>query len=234
MIGFDRPLQPRWIHETLLLSKPGQSLAELHKPFETIARELTGKEGKRKARTVLFRIFLRDGLKKTVKESMLRDCALHHDLTYMTPLYLLYLTGTSETLMRISDYLLRLYSYGSEINLRFLKDKFVHSYGERDVVKRAAGAFISTLENFGVVKERNKKLVLHKRLKVNEEQFKDMLMLYAGDMRGDIPQVCLNDLPDSLFHFFSLPDIREVARNYSGSSWDYQQGISGDLLVIHK
>ena len=60
MIGFDRPLRPHWIYETLLVAEPGQKLSELNKPFESIARELTGKEGKRKVRTVLFRCFLRD------------------------------------------------------------------------------------------------------------------------------------------------------------------------------
>ena len=57
MIGFDRPLKPRWIYETLLLVKPGQKLSELNDAFEKVARELTGKEGKRKVRTVLFAIF---------------------------------------------------------------------------------------------------------------------------------------------------------------------------------
>jgi len=59
VIGFDRPLRPHWIYESLLLAKPGQKMTELNLPFENIARELTGKEGKRKARTVLFRCFLR-------------------------------------------------------------------------------------------------------------------------------------------------------------------------------
>ena len=60
MIAFDRPLRPRWIYETLQLAEPGQRLTELNLPFEGIATELTGKEGKRKVRTVLFRCFLRD------------------------------------------------------------------------------------------------------------------------------------------------------------------------------
>ena len=152
----------------------------------------------------------------------------------MKPLYLLYLIGSSEALMRISDSLLRLYGYGSEINLRHLKDRMVHSYGERDVVKKAAGAFIHTLVNFGIVKERGGTLILHKKLTVDDAQFRDMLKLYAGEMRGDIPQICLNELPGHLFHYFSLPDPREVARKYSGPAWDYQQGMSGDILVMHK
>ena len=38
MIGFDRPLQPRWINESLLLAEPRQKLSELNQPFDEIAR----------------------------------------------------------------------------------------------------------------------------------------------------------------------------------------------------
>ena len=64
MIGFDRPIRPRWIYDSLLLAEPGQKLTELNLSFEEIARELNGKEGKRKVRTVLFRCFLRDPANK--------------------------------------------------------------------------------------------------------------------------------------------------------------------------
>ena len=49
MIGFDRPLKPRWIYETLLLVEPGQRLSELNNAFEEVARA-DGEEGKRKVR----------------------------------------------------------------------------------------------------------------------------------------------------------------------------------------
>ena len=40
----------------------------------------------------------------------------------------------------------------------------VDSFGERDVVTRSAGAFIQTLEHFGVIKKLDGKLILKNRL----------------------------------------------------------------------
>jgi hypothetical protein len=60
-------------------------------PFESIACELTGKEGKRKARTVLFRCFLRAENNKTRvrKELVLKNLSSEHDLKFMTPIFLM-------------------------------------------------------------------------------------------------------------------------------------------------
>ena len=125
MIGFDRPLRPRWIYESLLLAEPGQRLTELNQPFEEIACELTGKEGKRKVRTVLFRCFLRDSNNKSrvrkdlwVKELSEKWFRIHDaNLSF-------YLISSTETLILISEHILRLYEWGNEISL-VLKRKMV-------------------------------------------------------------------------------------------------------------
>jgi len=102
MIGFDRPLKPRWIFECLLLANPGQRLTELNGPFEQIARELTGREGKRKVRTVLFRCFLRDEQNKTRTRAnlIMKYLSLEHGLVFMTPVYLFYLVARTEVLKK--------------------------------------------------------------------------------------------------------------------------------------
>jgi len=139
MIGFDRPLRPHWIYESLLLAHPGQQLSDLNKPFEGIAKELTGKEGKRKVRTVLFRCFLRDESNQTKvrNDLILKDLTIKYGFEFMRPIYLFYLLAKTETLIKISEHIFRLYDFGSEINLLFLKKKIVDTSGERDVVKRA-------------------------------------------------------------------------------------------------
>src|SRR5665647_2919973 len=130
MIGFDRPLRPHWIYDSLLLANPGQKLSELKIPFENIVCELTGKEGKRKARTVLFRCFLRAGNNKTRvrKELVFKNLSSEHDLEFMTPIYLFYLIGKTETLLRISEHIFRLYDYGDEFNIQFLKKKMIDEF----------------------------------------------------------------------------------------------------------
>ena len=234
MIGFDRPLRPHWIYETLLLAQPGQKLSELNKPFESIARELTGKEGKRKVRTVLFRCFLRDENNQArVKDNLvLKDFSLQYGFSFMVPVYLFYLVGQTNTLFKISGHLFRLYDYGWEINLKFLQEKMTNSFGERDVVARSARAFLKTLNHFGIVNNTNEHMILKDKLELSEEQFRIMLQLYAWEIIGS-PQVSLNDLPEAIFNYFSLPDIFSVARKHSGQYWDYQQRLGANLLAVY-
>lgn len=235
VIGFDRPLRPHWIYECLLLAKPGQRLTELNSPFEQIARELTGREGKRKVRTVLFRCFLRDEQNRTRVRSnlVLKDLSLQYGLAFMTPVYLFYLVARTEVLRRISDHIFRLYDYGCEIKTGFLKAKMVESFGERDVVLRSTGAFIQTLEHFGVVARLYGRPVLYRRLPVSEEQVRIMLQLFAREVL-EAPQISLTNLPRAVFNFFALPDLRVVAQKYNGQLWDYQHRMADDYLIMYQ
>jgi len=234
MIGFDRPLKPRWIYDSLLLAEPGQKLIELNQPFEEIARELTGKEGKRKVRTVLFRCFLRDSANRArVRKNLwLKELSEKYDLAFMTPIYLFYLIASTETLITISEHIFRLYEWGSEINLTFLKRKMVEGAGDRDVVARSAGSFVNTLMFFEVITEADRKLILKKALAVNEEQAAIMLQLWARELRHT-PQIDLSQLPPAVFACFNWPDLRAVARKYNGELWDYQHRVGGEYLTVY-
>jgi len=234
MIGFDRPLKPRWIFECLLLANPGQQLTELNGPFEQIARELTGREGKRKVRTVLFRCFLRDEQNKARARGnlVIKDLSLKYGLAFMTPVYLFYLVARTEVLKKMSEHIFRLYDFGQEIKMSFVKAKMVDSFGERDVVTRSAGAFIQTLKNFGVVERVDGRLMLQKRLPVDEEQTRVILQLFALEILGS-PQIFLNHLPRSMFNYFKLPDLKIVAQKYNGELWDYQHRLKDDYLIMH-
>lgn len=234
MIGFDRPLRPHWIYESLLLANPGQKLSELKILFESIACELTGKEGKRKARTVLFRCFLRAENNKTrvKKDLVLKDLSSKHDLEFMKPIYLFYLIGKTETLFKISEHIFRLYDYGDEFNIQFLEKKMVDELGERDVVGRSARSFIQTLDYFGIAEKNGNKAILKKRLFVKDEQLRIMLELYSREILQS-PQISLNHLPRFTFNYFELPNLKAVAQKYNGECWDYQHRINEDFLMVY-
>lgn len=234
MIGFDRPLRPRWIYDSLLLAEPGQKLTELSHAFEEIACELTGKEGKRKVRTVLFRCFLRDPANRSrVRNKLwLKELSEKYDLIFMTPIYLFYLIANTETLIRISKHIFRLYEWGCEINPVFLKRKMVEGNGERDVVIRSVGSFLNTLIYFTVISRSGKKTTLNKPLQINEEQAAIMLQLWAREL-CHTPQIDLRQLPAAVFAWFTWPDLRVVARRYSGELWYYQHRMGGEYLVVY-
>jgi len=234
MIGFDRPLRPHWIHESLILAEPGQKLTELNIPFESIARELTGKEGKRKARTVLFRCFLRSESNITrARESLfMKELSEKHTLEFMKPIYLFYLIGKTDTLTRISKHIFRLYDIGDEINLQFLKNKMTDEFGERDVVSRATRSFIQTLEYFDIVQKTGTNVVLKKRISIDEQQLRIILSLYAQEILHS-PQVSLNHMPEFLFNYFDMPNVKVVAQKFNGQYWDYQHRVNDDYLMVY-
>lgn len=234
MIGFDRPLRPAWIYESLLLAEPGHKLCELNQPFEHIVRELTGKEGKRKVRTVLFRCFLRDIDKpdRVRKPLWLKELSEKHGFDFMVPIYLFYLVASTSTLITISDHIFRLYDFGSEVNRAFVKRKMAEGYGERDVVKRSTGAFIKTLVYFGVMEEKDRCVQLKKRLPLDTEQAHIILLLWAREIICS-PQIALNNLPEPIFNWFEMPDKRALAQRYNGEDWDYQHRMDGDYLIVY-
>ncbi len=234
MIGFDRPLRPRWIYETLLMAEPGQRLSELNEAFESVARELTGKEGKRKARTVLFRYFLRDpGNRGRARGDLfLKELSLERGPEFMQPIYLFYLVGTSAALYRITEHLFRLYGYGKPVNIVFLRQKMAGHFGDRDVVNRSVRSFLKTLEYFGIIQRESDLAILKQPLSVNEAQLCIMLQLYAKEIL-QAPQVSLRQLRSPLFKFFALPDPKTVAQEYNGCFWDYQHRLREDFLVVY-
>ena len=234
MIGFDRPLRPRWIYDSLLLAEPGQKTSEFNQSFLEVVRELTGKEGKRKVRTVLFRCFLRDPANQIrVRENLwLKELSEQYDLVFMTPVYLFYLIASTETLITISEHIFRLYEWGSEINPGFLKRKMVERNGERDVVVRSVRSFLNTLIYFEVVTKSGKKMILNKPLQINEEQAAIMLELWARELCYTT-QIDLSQLPPAVFAWFTWPDLRAVARKYNGKLWDYQHRMGGEYLVVY-
>ena len=50
MIGFDRPVKPGWIYETLKIVRVGEKPSTYNQPFEDIAKELIGKEAAERRR----------------------------------------------------------------------------------------------------------------------------------------------------------------------------------------
>jgi hypothetical protein len=135
-------------------------------------------------------------------------------------------------LLKISEHISRLYDFGNEINLSFLKEKMADAFGDRDVVTRSDGAFIKTLESFNVVANDRDKILLKEKLIVNEEQARIMLELFAREIIN-APQISLNHLPPALANYFRIPNLKTLAQKYNGQYWDYQHRVKDDLLIIH-
>ena len=236
MSWYDRPVRPRWIYESLLLAKPGQKMQELNEPFESIVTELTGKEGKIKVRTALFRVFLRDEVNQTKVRSRLPLKALseQYDLAVMVPIYLFYLMAITDSMRFLAEWIAKLYPIGEVVQLGFLKSKMADSFGDRDVVTRSVGAFLQTLEHFGVfsLSEVEGKYRFKQKLKLEEDQLRMIFQLYTLEILR-APQLSIEQLPAWFNVFFDMPDVKQVALKYNGVYWDYQHRVNAELLVVY-
>ena len=108
----------------------------------------------------------------------------------------------------------------------------IDEFGERDVVGRATRSFIKTVEYFGIVQKTGMNAILKKRIPVDEQQLRIMLCIYAQEVLHS-PQVSLNHLPDYLFNYFDLPNVKVVAQRFNGQFWDYQHRVNDDYLIVY-
>lgn len=185
MIGFDRPLKPRWIHEALQLWKPNTPLRKFYPDFNQIVHELSGREGKRKVRTVLFGYFFdfkgHGPNQITTQESLLALVSRHCALDDLKPTYLIVLLDRSKTLQIILGNLVRLFPVGKTIVTEQLIDKTVEIHGERDVVKRSTRSFLMTLVHFGILKRQTKNYEWLDRLTCSHRAMAYALIFFCID-----------------------------------------------------
>lgn len=234
MIGLDRPLRPDWIYETLRLIKVESKPTEFYETFEEIAKELIGKEGKRKVRTVVFRSFLYSLQvgKSVVQNNVFLELAKSKPRTYMEPLFLWKILIDYETARFMAQKIALCVDNTGHLSTPLLSKRLVQQYGDRDVVKKSFRSFIATLVNFGILKHENKSdyLLLPKKT-VSASQVKDFLKLYANYfLKSEF--VDLQNIPTEFFQFFEPVDLVSIARDYNGVEWEYVRETERDVLIM--
>lgn len=235
MIGFDRPLKPRWIYELLNLVEDGVSATTYNIPFEDIASELIGKEGKRKVRTVIFRSFIysMQDKKGTVRNNRLIELSKSKSLEYMTPIYLMKLIFDYEIIQNLLNYINSIYNTDHIISTSILTKKIVQVYGDRDVSKRSLRAFLKTLTHFEILFPQTNinEFDINKSMVISDEQIKDILLLY-GYTYLKSKYIDLQHIDKNLFSLYSFPNFLEVARKFNGISWEFIRANSRNSLLI--
>jgi hypothetical protein len=234
VIGFDRPLRPEWIYETLKMVEMGQKPIKYNKPFEDIAVELVGKEGKRKARTVLFRSFIYSfQTKNTIIESNpIIELVQTKTFEQLKSIFLVKLLMDYEITRFVTEKIELLIDNSNIISIPPLSKRLVTEYGDRNVVKRSIRSFISTLCHFDVLSEvDNKTFKLTKKIKVEEETLVNILKLYSTYfLKSKV--VDLQHIPSQLFFFFETPAFEDVAFAFNGVHWEYIKDVRRSVLMM--
>ena len=234
MIGLDRPLRPSWIYETLKMVEIGAKPSIYNEPFEDIAKELVGKEGKRKVRTVIFRTYIYSFQKKRTKveDNMFLQWVETQSLNYLKPLFLWKIIMDYEIARFITQKITKGVDHSGHISTPLLSKKLVQEYGDRDVVKRSLRSFMATLVHFGVLsqEDKNNYIVLPKET-ISAEQVRDLFLLYGSSfLESEI--IDLQNIPKEFFYFFESVDMTSVAQEFNGEYWEYIREVERDVLMV--
>jgi hypothetical protein len=234
LIGFDRPLKPEWIYKTLFILQPGEKSSFYNEPFENIAQELVGKEGKRKVRTVLFRSFVysMQHQKNTIESNMFLDWVKIHDLDYLKPLFLSKILMDYDVTRFITQKIDLSLEHNEKFSSNIILKKMVQEYGDRDIVKRSVRSFLRTLEYFGLIKQLEpQKFALLPKVTLTDEQVRDFFLLYAKYFLNS-KSIDLTHTHLELLYFFNRFDLKDVAQKYHLINWEYIRDSDRSFLML--
>ncbi len=182
MIGYDRPLKPEWIYKTLQMVAPGKKPEEYYDAYNQIAVELTGKDGRRKTRTVLFRTFIYSFQEKTsvIENNILISLCKQKDYEYMKPILLSMFILHYEILKYFTQSYFKIFDPSQEVSATALTKKMTELFGDTEFAKRSTRAFFKTLSDFGIIESTGTN-TFHQinKSKLTAAQVSDILKLYA-------------------------------------------------------
>lgn len=223
MIGLDRPLKPEWIYETLKMVKIGDPFSKYNEPFEDIAKELVGKEGKRKVRTVLFRSFFHTFQEKRTKVEPNLFLRWVNEYSYeeLVPLFFVKILMDYEITRFITKKIDVSMNGMNHFSSVILSKKMVQNYGDRDVVRRSVRSFLKTLVHFDLITQvSTQKYLINRKLPLTKDQVRCLLILYAQVyLKSKV--IDLKNFDTSLLYFFQDIDFQEIGRFFHPESWEF-------------
>ena len=229
MIGFDRPLKPEWIYETLKIIQPGMNLYSLKESFEKICWERKG-DGRRKVLTVLARYFLPTEKNDVIKESLVILLSKKLTIDEIKPLLFFVLIAKSEPVKFIINNMTSLYQLNERVNVLQLRRMTEEKYGESWGTQKTYQSIIQTLKFFGILSNTSE---WKSKFDVSKLMTIHFLKIYSDDYIRS-PQVDLQYFEEMIKGLYVYPDLKSLALEYSGKLWDLQRKLNKDLLVLRK
>lgn len=233
MIGFDRPLKPIWIYKFLRIVKVGDKISDHSEEFNKFVWQLEGTDGKRKVRTVLSRFFLKkenNSKGHFVEETDILKICKEYPLEEIKSFLFFYLFIRSYFLRNILRLIFDLYGSG-EINYNFLRKKTIEKHGNREIATRTIRNLLSTLEDFDVLRKKNKNYHLNHKLMVSDMNACYMIKFY-GEEYSKTSLINLDEIERYMFMYFDMPDIKSIARKYNGILWEYSIRFDKGFLLF--
>lgn len=233
MIGYDRPLRPEWIYKTLQLVETGKKPEYYYDLYNRIVVELTGKDGRRKTRTVLFRTFIFSFQENTsvIEPNMLLSLCKEKSFEYMKPIILSKFIMDYDILKYFTHKLFQIFDPSQVISSTALTAKIVEKYGDTEIVKRSTRSFLKTLCEFGIIEpiNQNNYHQLPKEL-LTAEQVCNIFKLYAVTFHTK--QIDIRNINKSILDYYRYPNLSLVAQQFNNIYWEYVKGVDRELLMF--
>ena len=233
MLGYDRPLKPEWIYKSLKLVEPGKKPTEYYDAYNNIAVELTGKDGRRKTRTVLFRtfIFSFQETQSVIENNLLIDLSKQHDFEYMKPIYMAKFMLDYEVLAQFTNVFFQIFDPSQAISTKAITAKMVEKFGDMEIVKRSTRSFIKTLTDFNLIeKESQDKFHQLPKKIITDEQIKDIIQLFS--ICQHTKQVNLRTLDIPIFSWYKADNLSKSVQKFHPEHWEYVVGSDRELLNL--
>lgn len=234
MIGLDRPLRPSWVYQTLQMVEAGNKGTVYNEPFEDIAKELIGKEGKRKVRTIIFRSFFYSFQEKkgTIQQNIFMDWTKEYSEAVLRPLFILKLLMDYDMCRFVIQKLKLIVDGTNNFSLSQLTKRMIQEYGDRDVVKRSLRSFVTTLIHFGILSEISKtEFLINEPVEMSDSQIKLFLQLYSKYYIKS-EAFDLNSIEDEFLYFFNFESMQSVASSESGTSWEFIRDTNRNMILM--
>lgn len=233
ILGYDRPLKPEWIYKSLRMVEPGRKPEDYYDAYNDIAVELTGKDGRRKTRTVLFRTFIYrfQETKTIIENNFLIELSKQKDFEYMKPIYMSMFIMDYEILDYFTQMFFKIFDASQPVSSTAITKKMTEAYGDTEIIKRSTRSFLKTLTDFKII-EPSTSTIYHQlpKKEISAEQVADILKLYS--IVKNIRQIDLLNLDKSIFAFYNTPNLSEVANKFHTDRWEYINGLNRELLMI--
>ena len=233
MMGFDRPLKPEWIYNTLKSIEVGTKPEDFYDAYNEIAVELTGKDGRRKTRTVLFRTFIYSfqESKSKIENNLIIGFSKKHDFEYMKPIYMAMFILDYEILKYFTQMFYRIFDTSQEVSSVALTKKMTETYGDTEIVKRSTRAFLKTLTDFGILEAKSKNNYEQiNKTTLSSGQIADILELFA--VVNHTKQINIRNFDKTIFAYYNISDLTKVANKYHTDKWEYIRGVDRELLMM--
>lgn len=234
MMGYDRPLKPEWIYTTLRTIEPGHKPEEFYGLYDNIAVELTGKDGRRKTRTVLYRTFIYSfqDSDTVVQDNVLIRLCKTHDIEFAKPVLLAKFILDYPILKYFTEQLYRIFDPSQDIPSAALIQKMTAAFGDSEIIRRSTRSFFKTLCDFGILESKDAATFRQlPRRRLSPEQISEMLRLFSDCRHAH--QVDIAHFAEPLFVFYEKPDLDAIAMQFHGSEWEYVKGLDRGVLMMN-